>query len=658
MIYKGNSVASFSSRAIIEKTVIKNLAGQTMGETYITDEPDILPEERVVLAPEWTRPQAWPNLDLINMPVDFEGVYLTYDNTAPVEESWAGFYCALSGSSGNYTVAVGHMSNGEWVQDTTYTGSHASYLEFNYKNLNLNHDYLVFKVYPASGKHFTRFGFGRIAAATTGNIVVTKYFFQRCLERKGRLPYITSTGYSGDNYGNMTEWMERDNTIIGESNTGNISLEGAFRWGRRLQKISIDAWPVQQWNVTSLALLFYNCNLLEDLSVLSSWNTTNWHVTSISDLFNGCYHLKKCGAFKWDTTNWGASSDRAISFNAVFANCFDLEEIDLNGWNTASLKVTTLNSMFYYCLRAKKIKIDKWVTSNWAVTGMYAVFNNCKLLTDLNLSGWDTSNWAVTRMDSCFGGCHKLRDLSSIEGWDVSNWPMNNSSNTLNSTFSSCYKIVSLNLNHWDVSGWGVTNINSLFSYCYNLRDLQVGQWDTSNWAVTNIGYLLYSCYSLKTFTGFNWDTSNWPVTAALNYMFGSCYELEEIDFTNWDTSKFNIGNVSVASFCNYCYAAKKIDFSNLNLAGVTTLSNTGSGTSSSFLYGCYNVEEVKIPQNLKGYVCLYHCYKLDKANLTQIFSDLASNSGTAIKISIGEIRYKLKTADLATLTNKGYTVA
>lgn len=655
MIYKGNSVASFSSKGVIEKTLIKNLQGQTVGETYITDEPDILPQERVVIT-EWTRPVAWPNLDLLSMPVDFEGVYLTYDNTLAQQESWAGFHCALT-SSGTYTVAVGHIEDDEWVQDTTYSGSNGSYLYFNYKDLNINSNYLVFKIYPASGKHFTRFGFGQIPVATTGNTLYSKCWYQHCLERRGRLPYITSTSWSSENYGMMTEWMECDNTVIGESNTGNMDLSGAFRYGARIRKTGIENWPVNQWNVTSLSATFYNCRLLEDLSVLSSWNTTNWHVTSIENIFCNCLMLKKCGAFNWNVVNWGNTSTRKISFASAFNWCCRLEEIDLNGWDTSSLVVTSLSSTFNGCYNTKKIKIDKWITTNWQVNSLYATFCNCAQLTDLNLSGWNTTNWVVTRMDSCFSGCFKLRDLSSIEGWNTSNWPMNNSSNNFNSVFSNCYKIPSLNLNHWDVSGWGVTNIGSLFNNCYNLRTLEVGQWDTSNWAVTNIGSLLASCRSLKKFTGFNWDTSNWPVTAAISYMFYYCQDLEEIDFTKWDTTKFNLGNVSMTYFCNYCYAAKKIDLSNLDCAGITTLSNTGNGSSTSLFYQCYNLEQVKIPKNYKGYVRLADCFKLSKDQIVGIFNDLKTTS-SAIALQIGEIRYKLKAADIKIVTDKGYTVS
>jgi hypothetical protein len=46
----------------------------------------------------WTRPTGWPNLDSINIPSDFEGVYLTYDNNANLPYYIASFHCAVTNS--------------------------------------------------------------------------------------------------------------------------------------------------------------------------------------------------------------------------------------------------------------------------------------------------------------------------------------------------------------------------------------------------------------------------------------------------------------------------------------------------------------------------------------------------------------------------------
>lgn len=652
MIYKGSALASFSSKGVIEKTLIKNLSGQTVGETYITDEPDILQSETYTIT-EWTRPAAWPNLDNLTIPSDFEGVYLTYDNTLDRQDSWAGFYCDMSGGT-TYTVSIGHMNGNNWVEDVVKNATKNTYLQFNYKDLNLNYDYLVFKVVPTSSSyHFTRFGFGYIPTSITGQIVNFYSYLQHCIERKGRLPYITSTTNSSSNYTYATGMMEYDNTIIGESNTGSISLASAFIYAYRLQKVNLN-WPVNQWNITSLQNMFYQCFKLEDLSQLNSWApyTTNWHVTALASMFYCCYNLKKCGVFKWDISHWGNTSTRAITFDNMFNGCQSLDIIDLSNWDTSQLKVSTIYSMFASCYSAKKIKIDNWITTNWTITRLDGVFNSCYSLLDLNLSNWNLSNCIITRTDNMFSSCYKIRDLSFLEGWDVSNWRVTQ----INGMFNACRKITSLNLNNWDTSEWSVTRIDYLFSNCNNLRNLQVGSWDTSNWAVTNISYLLPSCYLLKEFTGFNWDTSNWPVTT-FNQMFYWCCSLKEINFTKWNTSKFDIQNVSATYFSGYCYSMEKFDLSNLDFANITTVSNTGNNSSAGMFYCAYSLKEAKLPQNYKGYLYLNHSNCMDKEHIIFLLNQLKQTS-TAIAINIGAQRTKLTATDIAIATAKGYTVS
>ena len=217
-------------------------------------------------------------------------------------------------------------------------------------------------------------------------------------------------------------------------------------------------------------------------------------------------------------------------------------------------------------------------------------------------------------------------------------------------------EITSLNLNKWDVSNWRPTNISSLFCYCYNLRTLEVGQWDTSKWPINNISYLIYSCRSLKHFTGFNWDTSNWPVTT-FNQMFYWCTCLKEIDFTKWDTSKFDIQNVNATYMSGYCYSAEKIDYSNLNFVNITTVSNTGNNSSGGMFYCAYSLKEAKLPQNYKGYLVLTSSMCMDREHIVALLNSLKATS-TTIAISLGNIRNKLTTADIAIATSKGYTVS
>ena len=361
--------------------------------TVVQQNPFDLPADRWQSSEieEWTRPTGWPNLD--NLPALDEGVYLTYDNRSSVDYKWAAFCCA---TTGDYTIAIGHINDSNWVQDSTQNASNGAYKEINYGDLNLNYDYLVFKITPTSGKHIIRFSFARVAKATLDTYALRQWYDQYCLERKGNLPYITTTGFSNNNYGYCTAWMENDNTSIGSMNTGNMSLNTAFYYGKNLKKINFDNWPTAQWNVTSITSMFEQCSSIQKLD-LNNWNTTNWHIAGITSLFSGCTSLKELKIFNWDLTNWGNGTNKELSFAGLFNNCRNLEELDLSNWNVAPIRVTHLGSTWSNCYRLKKLSINTWDTSNWRVTRMENCFYYCRRLTGIDLSNWDVSQWQIGR---------------------------------------------------------------------------------------------------------------------------------------------------------------------------------------------------------------------------------------------------------------------
>ena len=149
--------------------------------------------------------------------------------------------------------------------------------------------------------------------------------------------------------------MENDNTSIGSMNTGNMSLNTAFYYGKNLRKINFDNWPTAQWNVTNIADMFNTCSSIQKLD-LNNWNTTNWHVTGMTNTFNACTSLKELKISNWDLTNWGSGTNKELNFSGLFNNCRNLEELDLSGWNVSSIRVINLCSTWGSCYRLKKLK--------------------------------------------------------------------------------------------------------------------------------------------------------------------------------------------------------------------------------------------------------------------------------------------------------------
>ena len=208
-IYLGDKKVSPSLNTVITRTITQDTSGNTISQTqttdsnYIMEDPDNLAADLPIVT-EWTRPSGWPDLD--SLPELDEGVYLTYDNTSRIDWKWASFRCVMN--TGSYTIAQGHVSGSTWTQDATWTIASNTVKEVDYSSST--YSYVVFKITPASTNHIQQFYFNNIAAATLGTYAVRQQQDQYCLERVGKLPYLTTTAGSGDTYMYCCEWIERD----------------------------------------------------------------------------------------------------------------------------------------------------------------------------------------------------------------------------------------------------------------------------------------------------------------------------------------------------------------------------------------------------------------------------------------------------------------
>ena len=644
-LYLGSTKVSPLLVKTIEKTITHNSDGTSTTSyntnvSYTQEDPDNLASDLPVVN-EWTRPTEWPDLDAL--PALTEGVYLTYDNTQN-DCKYASFYCTMN--TGQYTVAMGHMNGSSWIQDSTQNVNSGAYCEVNFGNSS--YDYVIFRLTPASTNHFTQQYFARVPAATLGTTGNRLCSDQYCLERRGKLPYLTSTVGSGDNYRYCTYYMEYDNTLIGEHNTGSLNLAYAWYRARHLKKINFEGWPTSQWNVTSLDSTFCQCNTIEELD-LSSWDTRNWHVTVVSNMFSGCFKLKKL-LIPFITTNWGNGSGKTLSLANTFQSCYTLEELDLSSWDMSHLNVTSLYATWNGCYHLKKLNIKNWDTLNWVNTSLYYTWGGCNELVNIDLSNWDTSNWKVTNMQSTWDGNYKRRNFNDIKNWDTSQWAVT----TLYGTWSNCYKIQELDLSNWNTSNWKVTTLYCTWNSCRSLRSLKVGNWDTSNWKVNNLNATWASCFNLEDSEFFNWDTSSW-VVMNISQIFYYCHHLKEIDFHDWAGSS-NWALTTISYLVGYSKGIEKLDISNLDLSDVPIANYGSNKTGYTIVYDCSMLKELKLPPTFAGHLNIRYDYCLSRDEIVRIFNALPTAlSGATIQTN--EIKYKLSTADIAIATNKGYTV-
>lgn len=467
----------------------------------------------------WTRPAEWPDLDAIRMPDDFEGVYMTYENTVDTGLRKAGLRVAPA-----CHIDVGYLDvNNEFVPlipQTATTGE--SYVIIDYTSINQElYPYVIIRVVPANpAVHINYCLFGRIPAADTGTSALATCYQNNCVERKGRLPWCRQVSPSSTNYSWVTYKLKKDATSFSTQYalTGT-NFAQAYRNAYSIEEIDFSEWDTSQWTITSLAYVFSNCYMLQYLN-LSKLNTTKWKITNFSYTFSFCHNLKQLD-LSFDTSNW---------------------------------TVSTLEYLFHTDQKLYHIYgLNQWDTSKWKVTTLTATWDNCYSLMALDIGNWNTTNWAVTSLNLTWGNCYALKELD-LSGWDTSNWPLN----SLGQTWYYCVALKKLKNGNWDTTNWKTTYLNGTWQQCYSLEELEATQWhlpkpvhidyiayqwrnlkeiDLSNWDVSNIGSsFFYQCYSLEKVNLSNLDFASMGISATYN-MFSSFYCLKELDPpTGWSS--------------------------------------------------------------------------------------------------------------------------
>lgn len=545
----------------------------------------------------WVRPEGWPNLDNIYMPEDFEGVYMTFEN----------FDSALCRKAGlnlstNTVIDVGYLNEHDEFEPLIpqIAVTAAGYKIVDYSAIStVDYPYVIIRVLPATASaHIASCRFGRIPVADSGAIVVTPFYYNDCVERKGNLPYCTAVTYSGSDYGWMTTKMQKDATIIGSKVAITAAnFMGAYYLGVNLREIDFTGWNTSLWTITSLVNVFYHCHKLKHLD-LRTWDTSKWKITSMVDMFRYCINLIDINVSTWDVSDWGTSS-------------------------------ITLASTFYYCNSLQFIYgLENWDTSAWNCTSLASTWRDCRSLNNLNISSWDTSNWKTTTINAAWYACSSLKKLD-LSGWNTS---------------------------QWKITGTGLVNA---WYNCLTLQELKIGTWDTSNWTVTSLATVWTSCRELEEWEASQWHTPAWTITT-IDQTFRYCYQLKEIDFSNWDCSEWAL--TTMAGFTSECYGLIKLDMHNIDIATIVTANNYGATSSSganTILYCCKTLQIFNPPINWNGRIYFSTCYNLSRTEMIKFFNNLVDRSDTtAMALQIGTKRSELTSADIAIATAKNYTIS
>lgn len=560
---------------------------------------------------EWVRPSGLPDLDSLNLQMSGDDfIYMTYDATGTGN---AIVWHIETANKAAATLDIGHISNGSYIVDETYSVTHnTDFIKWtdNYSG------YLVIRITGQITYCYSK--------STTLDGQTQHYRQQPIIERIAYVPHLIKFCPTANSNAWTMYSQEREKVANGDG-TALTSINTAWGYGRNLR--SLDISGIHTPNVTDMANAFYFCQYIKELD-LRHWVTTK--VLSLSSTFSTCYGLRTINITGWETPSLnnlystfstcrslkkiygleGLNTANVTTFAYLFSVCMNLDDFPIEDWDTA--KCTTFVNLFNECYMLKEIDLSGWDTSK--VTTFASMFSNCQSLKRVCLDGWSAAN--VTTVSGMFSSCHDLesidiswmhltnkctsiyamfsncwliKEINIPNDWDLSG--IGNGSNTANNTFSNCYSLEKITgISNWqfsftnalnsmfsncrslktiDVSGWKtntVTNLSSMFYYCYSLEEIDLTNWSTDN--CTNLSSMFNGCWSLKRIIGnlSAWDTSN---VTNFSYMFSDCWSLETFPpAQSWDFSSAT----TVASMFNTMTSIEEITLTNINLPLCTTV--------------------------------------------------------------------------------------
>lgn len=258
---------------------------------------------------EWQRPSDWPDIDAL---ADLEDgdrdcLYLTYDLRKTPGYGWIGLYGKTADSTA-WTLERGHVSNGAFVADETYTvNSNAKYRQ---TLDSADGDVQLWRV--TSTGRLTDFGF-----VTKSTTVSENYdnVLQPCVDRAGILPWRINAPFSVGNYDstycNATRWMQHDAAAFG-TKVEVTSIRGHWSNAFSLQSIDLSKWDTSLWAVTEMRDFCYKAYSLKNIDI-SNLDTSGWEIENASTALSYCSSLRTAKGFAKIPTSTNCSAINIIN---------------------------------------------------------------------------------------------------------------------------------------------------------------------------------------------------------------------------------------------------------------------------------------------------------------------------------------------------------
>ena len=337
--------------------------------------------------------------------------------------------------TGNYTVALGSVSDGAFVQMSSTTVASGSKYEaelFADDYGNLTSDGMKQVMVKVSGTDILTWAPSTHSKKTSPS----NFAVWNIVEISCNFPSGTSV-----KCGNSNEYLALTNlryfTWYGKNAV--TSMANMFKFCRSLTAIP----HMDTSSVTNMSYMFSGCS---SLTAIPQLDTSL--VTDMSYMFSSCSSL---------TAVPHMNTHLVTNMQNMFYGCYSLKEIS----QTDTSAVTNMNSMFYYCSSLKEI--PQLNTS--LVTSMKSMFGYCYSLTAI--PQLDTS--LVTDMQSMFERCYSLTAIPHMDTHLVTN---------MYSMFSICSSLKEIS----QLNTSAVRNINYTFNYCYSLTAITLDN-TVTGWA-------------------------------------------------------------------------------------------------------------------------------------------------------------------------------
>ena len=379
-----------------------------------------------------TRPSDW-----LPMPTPAENeMYLLFH----IHDGVSSLLAFTVTCTGNYTVALGTVSNGSFVQMSSTTVASKSKYEA--------------ELFADDYGYLTSDGMKQVMVKVSGTNILT---WEPSTHSKKTSP----SNFAGWSIIEISCNLPSGTKVACGSANGNLSLKKLryFAWyGKNAVKYMDSMFSncnsltaIQQLDtsvVTNMGYMFSNCNSLTAIPQMDTSAVTNMSymfahcnslaaipqmdtsaATSMSSMFGSCYSLAAIP--QMDTS-------AVTNMNSMFSNCYSLTAIPQMDTSAA----TNMGSMFYNCNSLKAIRqLDTSVA-----TSTNGMFRGCNSLTAI--PQMDTS--AATNMGSMFADCNSLTAIQQLDTSVATN---------MSSMFSNCNYLASIAFND-SVTGWAGYNVS------------------------------------------------------------------------------------------------------------------------------------------------------------------------------------------------------